>query len=95
LRHWEYHLPKLLVNHLILAPPEVCRRRWAVVAWATIVGEALLPIGLATPILPIYYAAFIFGAIMHTGFTALHQRKLPPFSIACLAAYVMIYPVGV
>jgi hypothetical protein len=94
LRHWEYHLPKMMVNHLILARDDVCRRRWAVVAWATIVSEAVLPIGLATPVLPIYWAAFVFGAIMHAGFTVLHQRKLPPYGIACLAAYLMIIPVA-
>jgi hypothetical protein len=95
LRHWEYYLPKMMVNYLIVAPNDVCRRRWAVAAWATIVGEAVVPIGLATPVLPVYFAAFTFGAIMHTGFTVLHQRKLPPFGIACLSAYVMIFPVWV
>ncbi|SOJ57378.1 hypothetical protein MSIMFB_04857 [Mycobacterium simulans] len=93
LRHWEFHYPNMMVNYLIEAPVDVCRRRWALATWATIAGEALLPIGLATPVPPIYYAAFGFGAMMHTGFTVLLPRRLIPFSIACLAAYLMIIPI--
>jgi len=93
LRRWEYHVPKTVVKHLIEAPPDVGQRRWAVAAWGTIAGEALLPIGLASPVLPVYYGAVVFGAVMHAGFTVLLPRKLPPFGIACLSAYLMVMPI--
>lgn len=92
LRHWEFYYPKVVVRQLIEPPPEVCRRRWAVAAWGTIAGEALIPFGLASAWLPVYFSAVASGTIMHAGFAALLPRKITPFSIAFLAAYVMVIP---
>lgn len=95
LRHWEFYYPKIMVKYLIEAPADVCRRRWAPATWGTIVGEALLPFGLATPVPSIFWAAFTVGVIMHVGFTTLLPRRLVPFTIACVAAYLMIIPIWV
>jgi hypothetical protein len=79
--------PRLVARHLIDVPDPVARRRWRPAAVATVVLEAILPVGLLVP--ATFAVAAIAGAVMHLAFTAVLPIRLIPFSLATVGSYLL------
>lgn len=79
--------PPVAVRHLVDVPDPVARRRWRPAAVATVVLEAVLPVGLLVP--ATFPVAVVLGAVMHAAFTAVLPIRLIPFSLATVGSYLL------
>lgn len=79
--------PKFMLRSFVWCPPETARRRWKPLAWATLGLEVAVPILLLIP--QSWIAGAILGALMHAGFWLLFPRRLLPFSLSAVGAYLL------
>lgn len=86
----EYFFPDWFTRRFATADPPVVARRWRLPALATIAVEAVLPLLLIFP--ATWPTGAVLGLLTHLSFTSLLPKRLVPFGLACLGAYVLFLP---
>jgi hypothetical protein len=85
--HREYYFPKFFTSRFALGDAAQVARRWRVPSVATIALEAAIPVLLVFP--TTWVVGAVAGAVMHAAFTTILPKRLIPFTLSTLGAYLL------